>query len=44
MEISESEDSDQSLDNSDASKKSNDSWILGLNESYLDNFKYSTKN
>ena len=43
MEVSGSEESDQSLDNSDSSSKSDDSWSLGSNESYWDNIKYSRK-
>ena len=43
MKVSGSEKSDQSLDDSDASSKSNDSWSLGSNESYLDNIKYSRR-
>ena len=43
MEVSGSEESDQPLDDSDASSKSDDSWSLGSNESYLDDMKYSRK-
>ena len=41
LEVSGSEESDQSLDNSDASSKSNDSQSLGSNKDYLHNIKHS---
>ena len=44
MDVSGSEEFDQSLDDSDASSKSNDSWSLGSNESYLKNIKHIRKN
>ena len=43
MEVSGSEDSDQSLDDSDASSEIDDSWSLGSNKGYLDNIKHSRK-
>ena len=43
IEVPGSEESDQSLNDSDASSKSDDSWSLGSNESYLDNIKHSRK-
>ena len=44
MEVSGSEDSNPSLDDSNASVKSDDSWSLGSNKNYLDNIKHSKKN
>ena len=41
MDVSGSEESNQSLDDSNASSKSDDSWNLGSNKSYLDNIKHS---
>ena len=43
MEVSGSEDSYQSLNDSDTSSKSDDSWSLSSNEGYLDNIKHSRK-
>ena len=43
MEAPWSEESDQSLDDSDESSKSDDSWSLGSNEGYLDNIKQVEK-
>ena len=44
MKVWGSEDSDQSLNDGNASGKSYGSWSLGSNEDYLDNIKYSRKN
>ena len=43
MDVLGSEEPDQSLDDSDASSKSDDSWSLGSNECYLDNIKHGRK-
>ena len=43
MEVSGSEDSNQFLDNSDTSSKSDDSWSLVANEGWLDYIKHSRK-
>ena len=41
MKDSGSEESNQSLKDSDTSSKSDDSWTLGSNKSYLDNIEQS---
>ena len=43
MEVSRSEESNQSLGNSDAPSKSNDSWSLGSNKGDLDTIKQKIK-
>ena len=43
MEVAVFEESNQSLDDSNASTKSDDSWSLGSNEVYLNNIKHCRK-
>ena len=43
MEVSGSEESDESLDDSDASSKSDESWSIGSNKAYFVNFTHSRK-
>ena len=43
MDISGSAESDQSLDDNNASSKSDDSFSLGSNKSFLDNIKNCRK-
>ena len=44
IDVAESEEPTQSLDESDASSQSNASWSLGSNGIFLDNTKHSRKN